>query len=84
MDVVADNAPLFVLTFLEACADFKQQGYKVPTVSDVNSTLWRHRVGYQIERQTIMRSSWVRSKEKGHAKADMRLSKSSVAVRIAG
>jgi hypothetical protein len=54
----ADNAPLFLATFADACADFKRMGYKVPSPDEINGSA--RYSGFYIDGETVVHSRWVR------------------------
>lgn len=54
----AENAPLCIARFAEACSDVREQGHYAPTVREINSMLSRAYAGYQIEGDTVVRKSW--------------------------
>ena len=58
MDDAAQNAPVFLAAFADACADFKKMGYKVPTPDEVNDEL-AYRVGFAIEDDTVVQRFWM-------------------------
>ena len=54
----AENAPLCIARFAEACADVREQGHYAPSVREINSMLSRAHSGYQIEADTVVRKMW--------------------------
>lgn len=59
MNEAAENAPVFIEAFLNACADAKGQGLDVPTVAAINRVLWGCKAGYQIEGDVLVAREWV-------------------------
>lgn len=60
----AENAPGFISTFFEACADIGQQGYTIPSVDKINAALgYPHYAGFLIDpdTNTIVQQQWVPS-----------------------
>src|SRR5438552_2636765 len=45
MSGAAKNAPVFIEMFTNACADIKDQGYDVPSIQTINTTLSMNNAG---------------------------------------
>jgi hypothetical protein len=58
MDEAAQNVPIFLARFAEACADFKKMGYRVPSTSEINRALW-YGVGFSIDGDRVVQSRWM-------------------------
>lgn len=53
----AENAPLFIVAFLEACEDVRELGAPVASVADVNRVLREHGSGFRVDPPNIIRVS---------------------------
>jgi len=54
LNSAAENAPVFIESFVRACEDVKQQGLDVPSVQMINDILWSEKAGYRIEGDRIV------------------------------
>jgi hypothetical protein len=59
MDSATQNAPVFIATFAEACADFEKMGYKVPSTSTINRSL-PYNAGFRIDGDTVVQTHWLK------------------------
>jgi hypothetical protein len=58
MEDAAQNAPVFLARFAEACTDFKKMGYTVPSTHEINGAL-RYSVGFSIDGDTVVKCYWM-------------------------
>ena len=56
MSNAAQNAPLFIEAFYEACCAVKEVGVAVPDVATINRVLTKHETGFEVHPPRLIRS----------------------------
>jgi hypothetical protein len=54
MRAAAENAPVFIEAFVNACSDLREQGHDAPGTKAINDGLYQSDAGYQIADDTVV------------------------------